>query len=65
LEAINSARGCINCPYIYWTGDTASKFADALAAKASDGVEVNVLLNTQGFAKMNHGIIDRMRAAGA
>ncbi len=66
LETINSARECIDfSTYIYWTGDIAPKFADALIAKASAGVEVNVVLDAQGSVKMDHGIIDRMRAAGA
>jgi cardiolipin synthase len=66
LEAINSARECINfSTYIYWTGDIAPQFADALATRASEGVEVNVLLDAQGSAKMNRGLIKGMRAAGA
>lgn len=66
LEAIDSARECIDfSTYIYWTGDIAPKFGEALAAKAAEGVEVNVLLDAQGSAKMDRGLIDRMRAAGA
>jgi cardiolipin synthase A/B len=66
LEAIGSARECINfSTYIYWTGNIAPQFADALAVKASQGVEVNVLLDAQGCAKMDRGLIERMRAAGA
>jgi cardiolipin synthase len=34
LEAISSARECINfSTYIYWTGDIAPRFADALATR--------------------------------
>jgi cardiolipin synthase A/B len=66
LEAIGSARECINfSTYIYWTGDIAPQFADALAARASEGIEVNVLLDAQGCAKMDRGLIGRLRTAGA
>jgi cardiolipin synthase len=66
LEAINSATRCIDfSTYIYWAGDIAPQFADALAAKAAEGVEVNVLLDAQGCAKMDRGLIERMRTAGA
>ncbi|MDQ3765113.1 MAG: phospholipase D-like domain-containing protein [Actinomycetota bacterium] len=66
LEAIGSASECINfSTYIYWAGDIAPQFADALAAKAREGIEVNVLLDAQGCAKMDRGLIKRMRTAGA
>jgi cardiolipin synthase A/B len=36
LEAIGSARECIDfSTYIYWSGDIAPRFADALARSAS------------------------------
>lgn len=66
LEAIGSARECINfSTYIYWTGDIAPRFADALATRASEGVEVNVLLDAQGSATMDRGLMEHMRSAGA
>lgn len=66
LEAISSAKECIDfSTYIYWTGDIAPQFADALIAKASEGIEVNVLLDAQGSAKMDRGLIERLRTAGA
>ncbi|HEX6403577.1 MAG TPA: phospholipase D-like domain-containing protein [Pseudonocardiaceae bacterium] len=66
LEAIKSAKECIDfSTYIYWTGEIAPEFAGALAAKASEGIEVNVLLDAQGCAKMDEGLIERMRTAGA
>jgi cardiolipin synthase len=66
LETIGSARECINfSTYVYWTGDIASRFAHALAARASEGIEVNVLLDAQGCTKMDRGLIEHMRAAGA
>lgn len=66
LEAIHSARECINfSTYIYWTGDIAPRFADALATRASEGLEVNVLLDAQGSARMDRGLIEHLRASGA
>ena len=66
LQAISSARNSINfSTYIYWTGDIASQFADALATRASEGIEVNVLLDAQGCTKMDRGLVEHMRAAGA
>jgi cardiolipin synthase A/B len=66
LEAISSARECINfSTYIYWTGDIAPRFAEALATRASEGVEVNVLLDAQGSARMDRGLIEHLRRAGA
>jgi cardiolipin synthase len=58
LEAIGAAQECINfSTYIYWTGDIAPQFADALATRASEGVEVNVLLDAQGTAQMDRALI--------
>jgi cardiolipin synthase len=66
LEAISSARECINfSTYVYWTGDIAPRFADALATRASEGLEVNVLLDAQGSAQMDRGLIEELRTSGA
>ena len=66
LEAISSARECINfSTYIYWTGDIAPRFADALATRAAEGLEVNVLLDAQGSARMDRGLLDKLRKSGA
>lgn len=66
LAAISTATQCIDfSTYIYWTGDVAPQFADALAAKAAEGVEVNVLLDAQGCARMDRRLIEHMRRAGA
>ena len=49
LEAIRGARRNINFEtYIYWRGDIAVKFADALSAKAREGLSVKVLLDWVG-----------------
>jgi cardiolipin synthase A/B len=66
LEAIRSAEATINfATYVYWTGSIAPEFAEALAERARAGVEVNILLDAVGAAKMDHSLIDRLEDAGA
>lgn len=49
LEAINSAERSVTFEtYIYWSGEIADRFAEALAAKARAGVKVHVLLDGVG-----------------
>ena len=50
--------------YVYWRGDIAHDVAQLLCRRARDGLEVNVLLDWIGTAKMDSGLIDRMRDAG-
>jgi cardiolipin synthase len=66
LEAIRSAEHTINfATYVYWTGSIAPEFAGALAERAEAGVQVNVLLDAVGAAKMDHSLIERLEEAGA
>src|SRR4029453_4013616 len=51
--------------YVYWTGSIAPEFAEALAERAEAGVEVNVLLDAVGGAKMDRTLIDRLQDSGA
>jgi cardiolipin synthase len=65
LETIAAAEHTINLvTYVYWRGDIASDVADALAAKARDGVEVNVVLDAVGTAKMEWSVVRALRASG-
>ena len=65
LEAIRQARQTITFEtYIYWRGDIAVAFADALAAKAREGVSVKVLLDWVGSVPMDEVLIERMQQAG-
>ena len=65
LEAISQAKASINfLTYIYWSGEIAEVFADALAAKARDGVEVRVLLDWAGSIPFDQRLIDTMEGAG-
>ncbi|MCB1678494.1 MAG: hypothetical protein KDI16_07405 [Halioglobus sp.] len=66
LRAIEEARHeiCFET-FIYWSGDIAGEFADALSAAAKRGVAVQVLLDWWGAQKMDDELIEQMRAAGA
>lgn len=66
LEAIRAAEHAINFEtYVYWRGGIAEEFADALAERARAGVEVRVLMDTIGSAKISPKLIREMREAGA
>jgi len=65
LETIAGARSTLNLlTYVYWRGDIARELAEALCAKAKEGVEVNVLLDAVGTMKMEPALIERLTAAG-
>ncbi|MGI9120482.1 MAG: phospholipase D-like domain-containing protein [Acidimicrobiales bacterium] len=65
LEALSSATETVDFSnYIFWKGETASTFAAALAERARAGVEVNVLLDAYGSAKIDHSLIPDMEGAG-
>ena len=65
LDSIDNAERTINLlTYVYWRGDIAGEVAGLLARRAREGVEVNVLLDWVGSAKMDSGLIDDMRDAG-
>jgi len=66
IEAIQSAQRTIDfATFVYWRGDIAPEFADALGERARAGVEVNVLLDAMGAAKMDRTLVNRLREAGA
>ncbi|WP_158295561.1 phospholipase D-like domain-containing protein [Crenalkalicoccus roseus] len=65
LEAIAAAEGCVELlTYVYWHGDIAWRFAEALAAKAREGVTVRVLLDAWGAATMSRDLVRHMEAGG-
>ncbi|MEZ6014976.1 MAG: phospholipase D-like domain-containing protein [Planctomycetota bacterium] len=65
LRAIDEAKHRVEVlTFIYWTGDIAQRFADALAKKAREGVEVRALLDAFGSARMPGELVERMREAG-
>jgi len=65
LEAIEGAKKSITFEtYIYWSGKTGKRFADALSARAKAGVRVHILVDWVGSQKMDEVLLDEMRAAG-
>lgn len=65
LETIRGAQRTIDLEtYVYWRGEIAIDVAEALCERASAGVEVNVILDAVGAAKMDRALVRRMREAG-
>jgi cardiolipin synthase len=65
LEAISSAKATIDLSsYIYWPSDISDRFSDALIERADAGVEVNVVLDGYGSAKLDGGRLDRLERSG-
>jgi len=66
LEAIDHAKVSIEfLTFVYWTGDIAQKFADALSKKAAEGISVRVLLDAYGASDMDHSLVEKMESHGA
>lgn len=65
LEAIRIARSSVELlTFIYWRGEIAWQFADALAERARAGLRVRVILDAVGALQMPRELIERMRSAG-
>ena len=65
LSAIREAKRSVNFEsYIYWSGDIGKAFADALSERARAGVQVHVLLDAVGAAKMDSTWVSEMSNAG-
>jgi cardiolipin synthase A/B len=65
LAAIEGAKSTITIEaFIYWAGDIGRRFADALAAKASSGVSVKILLDAIGSSTISDEILEKLEAGG-
>ena len=65
LAGIASAERTITFEtFIYWSGDIARKFADALSARARRAVKVHVLLDGLGCNCVNGSLVRQMADAG-
>jgi len=65
LSAIEEANQSINMlSYIYWEGEIAERFADALSAASRRGVDVRVVLDAAGAHRMDQALVARMEDAG-
>ena len=66
LRAIEGATTTVDLvTFVYWSGDIAQRFADALATAARRGCRVRVLIDAVGGRKMDEQLIERMRDGGA
>ncbi|MDG9717714.1 phosphatidylserine/phosphatidylglycerophosphate/cardiolipin synthase family protein [Streptomyces sp. DH24] len=65
LGAVRAARHTIDMmTFVYWRGDIARQFAEALAERARDGVRVRLLLDGFGARQIERRLLDEMDAAG-
>ena len=65
LETIAGRERSLNITtYAYWKGQIAIDVAEALIERANAGVEVNVLIDALGGAKMDRSLLGEMEDAG-
>lgn len=65
LDVIADAEETIDLSsYIFWPGSTAEKFIDCLGARARAGVEVNLLVDGYGSAKLDKDHRQRLVRSG-
>ncbi|MEU6313996.1 phospholipase D-like domain-containing protein [Streptomyces sp. NPDC047014] len=65
LDAVSSAQHTVDMmTFVYWKGEIARKFAEALAERALNGVRVRLLLDGFGSRLIEQDLLDRMSEAG-
>ena len=65
LGAIKQAQRSVDLlTFVYWTGDIAVEFADALTERARAGVTVRVLLDALGARRIDEDLVGQMLDAG-
>ena len=65
LEEIGQAQASITIEaYIYWAGEIGRRFADALAAKAREGIPVKILLDAVGSGTIGSDILETLEKGG-
>jgi len=65
LEAIRSATDTVDfVTFVYWSGDIATDFAEALGSAARRGVRVRALLDAVGARKIDPALITQMSDSG-
>ncbi|MFF4872954.1 phosphatidylserine/phosphatidylglycerophosphate/cardiolipin synthase family protein [Streptomyces sp. NPDC090109] len=65
LDAIKAAEHTIDMmTFVYWRGQIARDFAEALAERAAAGVRVRLLLDGFGAMRIEQDLLDRMDEAG-
>jgi cardiolipin synthase A/B len=65
LEDIARARESIHFEnFVWWTGAINNRLAEAIAAKAAEGVTVRMLLDASGSSKMDRELVEMLRDSG-
>ena len=65
IRAIDAATETVDLvTFVYWQGDIAIEFADALVRASRRGCRVRVLLDAVGARKIADGLMDLMKEAG-
>ncbi len=65
LDAIRQASSSIDfLTFVYWKGNIATEFANALSTKAQEGVTVQVLLDAYGALPMEQKLVEIMSESG-
>ena len=65
LKAVDQAKERVEfLTFVYWSGNIAREFARALSDKAAEGVEVFVILDSFGAAKMPDKLFEMMKKNG-
>lgn len=65
IDAIEQARESISVEaYIYWAGNVGRLFAEALAAKAREGLQVKILLDAVGSSTIGPEILETLTKGG-
>ncbi|KAF4407860.1 cardiolipin synthase B [Streptomyces lycii] len=66
LDAIRGAGHTVDMmTFVYWRGDIARRFAEALSERARNGVRVRLLLDGFGSRPIEQDLLDMMDRAGA
>ncbi len=65
LQAIRAATDTVDLlTFVYWKGDIARRFADALCERAAAGVRCRVILDALGARHVEEELLDQMEQAG-
>ena len=65
LEAIRSAQSTVDLmTFVYWKGDIAREFAEAMSERARAGVRVRLLIDALGGRLIERDLVSRMDDAG-
>jgi cardiolipin synthase len=65
LEAIRGAESTVDlCTFVYWQGDIAVEFAEAMSERAAAGVRVRLLIDALGGRLIDKTLVTRMDEAG-